>query len=64
MQSRRKNKKRDKKKLYKPALSGEKKFVVDVDIPFEKPIKANLVVETEKDTPEKIAEKIIKGLNI
>ena len=56
--------KRDKKKLYKPALSGEKKFVVDVDIPFEKPIKANLVVETEKDTPEKIAEKIIKGLNI
>ena len=33
---------------------------MDVDIPFEKPIKANLVVETEKETPEKIAEKIIK----
>ena len=30
--------KRDKKKLYAPAIKGEKKNVVDVDIPFEKPI--------------------------
>ena len=56
--------KRDKKKLYKPALNGEKKFVVDVDIPFEKPINANLIIETENDLPENIATKIIKKLNI
>ena len=56
--------KRDKKKLYKPALNGEKKFVVDVDIPFEKPTNANLVIETENETPEKIAKKIVKELNI
>lgn len=56
--------KRDKKKLYKPALNGEKKFVVDVDIPFEKPINANLIIETENDLPENIATKIIKRLNI
>ena len=56
--------KRDKKKLYQPALDGKKKFVVDVDIPFEKPNNANLVIETENNSPENIANKIIKGLNL
>ena len=56
--------KRDKKKLYLPALSGEKKYVVDVDIPFEKPEKAELIIDTENSTPEEIAKKIIEGLNL
>ena len=53
---------RDKKKLYVPALNGEKKNVVDVDIPFENPVKADLVIDTESATPEEIAQKIIKDL--
>ena len=56
--------KRDKKKLYLPALNGKKKHVVDVDIPFEKPIKAELTIDTENSTPEEISKKIIGGLNL
>ena len=56
--------KRDKKKLYLPALSGEKKHVVDVDIPFEKPLKAELTIDTENSLPEEIVKKIIEGLNL
>ena len=44
------------KKLYLPALSGEKKHVVDVDIPFEKPEKAELIIDTENLTPAEIAK--------
>lgn len=56
--------KRDKKKLYLPALNGEKKNVVDVDIPFEKPINAELSIETENVSPEEIAKKIIEELKL
>tara|TARA_Y100000590_G_C15551276_1_gene951010 strand:- start:530 stop:1069 length:540 start_codon:yes stop_codon:yes gene_type:complete len=56
--------KRDKKKLYLPAIKGEKKNVVDVDIPFEQPIKGELTIETDKDDPENIANEIIKKLNL
>ena len=56
--------KRDKKKLYLPALNGEKKYVVDVDIPFEKPVEAELIVDTENSSPEEISKKIIEGLNL
>lgn len=55
---------RDMKKLYEPALKGFKKNVVDVDIPFESPKKADLVIDTETLTPEKIANKIIKEMKI
>ena len=33
-------------------------------VPFEKPNNANLVIETENNSPENIANKIIKGLNL
>lgn len=56
--------KRDKKKLYQPAIEGKKKFVVDVDIPFEQPKKASLIIDTENILPESIAKKIIKELKI
>lgn len=55
---------RDKKKLYGPALSGKKKFVVGVDIPFENPKHASLIIEAENSSPENIAKKIIKDLSI
>jgi len=56
--------KRDKKKLYLPALNGEKKHVVDVDIPFEIPEKAELTIDTESLTPKEITRKIIEKLNL
>lgn len=54
--------KRDKKNLYLPAIKGEKKFVIDVDIPFEKPIKNDLEINTEKKTPDLIVEEIMKKI--
>ena len=56
--------KRDKKKLYIPSIKGEKKNVVDVDIPFEKPINCEMTVETDKDNPENIAKNIIQELKL
>ena len=56
--------KRDKKNLYIPALKGEKKNVVDVDIPFDKPEKCDLSIDTENKEPELIATEIIKNIEI
>jgi len=55
--------KRDKKKLYLPALNGKKKFVIDVDIPFEKPKNCDLSFNTENKEPEEISDEIIRRLN-
>ena len=53
---------RDKKNLYKPALEGIKKDVVDVDIPFDQSNINDLVVETDKDNIDKSTKKIIEGI--
>ena len=55
---------RDKKKLYVPALKGEKKYVVDVDIPFDIPTKNELSINTENKEPSSIVEEIIKKLKL
>ena len=55
---------RDKKKLYVPALKGEKKYVVDVDIPFDIPTKNELSINTEKKEPSSVVEEIIKKLKL
>ena len=54
--------KRDKKKLYEPAIKGEKKNVVDVDIPYEDPKNCNLVINTENKDPLDIVSEIKKNL--
>lgn len=56
--------KRDKKKLYLPALKKEKKNVVGVDIPFEDPKNADMTINTEKDSVDECVEKLIRGLKI
>ena len=56
--------KRDKKKLYAPAIKGERKNVVDVDIPFEKPINCEHTIETENKEPAAVAEEILKKIKI
>ncbi len=53
---------RDKKNLYKPALQGLKKNVIDVDIPFDVSNINDLVVETDKDNIEISTNKIIKNI--
>ena len=56
--------KRDKKNLYVPALKGEKKNVVDVDIPFEETSTCDLVIDTENKEPINIVNEIIKNLEL
>jgi adenylylsulfate kinase-like enzyme len=56
--------KRDKKDLYAPALRGEKKNVVDVDIPFEDPLNCNFRINTDNKTPKIIVKEIRDKLGI
>jgi adenylylsulfate kinase len=54
--------KRDPKGMYKKALAGEIKNYTGIDDPYEEPLNPEVVVETDKETPEKSAEKIMKKL--
>ncbi len=53
---------RDKKNLYKPALEGLKKDVIDVDIPFDQSNINDLIVETDKDDIEISTKKILESI--
>ncbi len=54
--------KRDVKGLYKKARAGEIKGFTGVDDPYEEPLHAEVVCETDKQTPEESAEQILKKL--
>jgi adenylylsulfate kinase len=54
--------KRDVKGLYKKALKGEILFFTGVSDPFEEPEHPEIIVNTEQETPEESAEKILKYL--
>ena len=56
--------KRDKKKLYLPAINGERKNVVDVDIPFEEPSKCDFEINTENLTPEQTCQEILEKTKV
>ena len=56
--------KRDTKKLYLSAIKGEKKNVVDVDIPFDKPSTCDLEIDTENKSPDEIFKEIIKKISL
>jgi len=53
---------RDPKGLYKKAASGEIKQFTGVSDPYEEPLTPEVICETENETPEESAEKIIKKL--
>jgi cytidine diphosphoramidate kinase len=53
---------RDKKKLYKPALEGLKKNVIDVDIPFDPSNINDLIIETDKNNIDSSVNKIIERI--
>jgi adenylylsulfate kinase len=51
---------RDPKGLYKRALAGEIKQFTGIDDPYEEPLEADLVVETDKETPSESVKRIIE----
>jgi len=53
---------RDVKGLYKKALAGEIKNFTGVDDPYESPLAAEVIVETDTETPEESAARIIAKL--
>jgi adenylyl-sulfate kinase len=53
---------RDVKGLYKKALAGEIKNFTGVDDPYEEPLSAEVVVETDQETPDQSAKRIIARL--
>jgi adenylylsulfate kinase-like enzyme len=55
--------KRDKKNLYKPALEGVKKNVIDVDIKFEGPKNCDLLIDTSMHKVDEVVNKILLKFN-
>ena len=55
---------RDPKGLYKKALAGEIKGFTGIDDPYEEPKKAEIVVETDKETIDESAAKILRTLEL
>ncbi|PIQ85767.1 MAG: adenylyl-sulfate kinase [Candidatus Omnitrophica bacterium CG11_big_fil_rev_8_21_14_0_20_45_26] len=53
---------RDVKGLYKKAMAGEIKGFTGVDDPYEEPLHPEVVCETDKETPEQSADKVLKKL--
>lgn len=53
---------RDVKGLYKKALAGEIKNFTGIDDPYEEPLNPEIVIESDKETPEQSAQKIIAYL--
>jgi adenylyl-sulfate kinase len=53
---------RDVKGLYKKALAGEIKNFTGVDDPYESPLAAEVVVETDIESPEESAARIVARL--
>lgn len=54
--------KRDVKGLYKKARAGELKGFTGVDDPYEEPLHAEVVCETDKESAEESADKVIQKL--
>lgn len=54
--------KRDVKGLYKKAQAGEMKGLTGVDDPYEEPLRAEVVCETDQETPESSVQKIVKKM--
>jgi adenylyl-sulfate kinase len=53
---------RDVKGLYKKALAGEIKNFTGIDDPYEPPLNPEVVIESDKETPEQSAAKVLAKL--
>jgi len=49
--------------MYKKALNGEIKEFTGVSDPYEEPLNPEILLETDKETLEESAEKVIQKLN-
>jgi adenylylsulfate kinase len=50
------------KRIYKKGFAGKSETVPGVNVPYEEPIHPELVIDTDKQTPEKSAQKILGAL--
>jgi len=57
-------KERDPKGLYKKAERGEIKQFTGIDDPYEEPMDAEIVLETDTETPEQSTNKILRTLEL
>lgn len=57
-------KERDPKGLYKKAEKGEIKQFTGIDDPYEEPLDAEIMLETDTETPEQSMNKIIRTLEL
>jgi adenylylsulfate kinase len=55
---------RDVKGFYRKALSGEIRNYTGVDDPYEEPLKPEVTLETDRETPEQSVMKIIQKLEV
>jgi len=55
--------KRDKKDIYKSALEGRRKDVVDIDIPFEQPSNCDLILNSEKNKSEILSQELFNQIS-
>lgn len=53
---------RDAKGLYKKAIAGEVENFTGIAYPYEEPLNAEIVIETDKESPKQCVDKIIKEL--
>jgi len=53
---------RDAKGLYKKAIAGEIENFTGISHPYEEPLNPEIIVETNKESPEECVDKIVKGL--
>jgi adenylylsulfate kinase len=53
---------RDVKGMYKKALAGEIKQFTGVSDPYEPPFQPEIVIDTQKETPEESAARVLKEL--
>jgi adenylylsulfate kinase len=57
-------KERDPKGLYKKVEKGQIKQFTGIDDPYEEPLDAEIVLETDRETPEQSLNKIIRSLEL
>ena len=55
---------RDVKGLYKKALAGEIKNYTGLDDPYENPLNPEVILETDKETPEESVSKVMRKLEM
>jgi adenylylsulfate kinase-like enzyme len=53
---------RDDKNVYAPAMEGRGKFVVGLDIPYDEPREAELVLESDKHAPAALLDRLWDAL--